>query len=145
MKGVFLLWDIAHLFQKGQIDIGFHIALSAWITIPVPGAAEIACLVNDSNIVNAGLFQAHASQHAAESATNNSNLYLVGQRFSIKIGFYVRVVDIVGKVAGRLLILRQALLADPLVPLFLVSGSQHCRVEPQFRWIPWLIAGLSHR
>jgi hypothetical protein len=40
--GVFFLWNVPRLLKQRQIDIRLDIALCARITVPVPGAAEVA-------------------------------------------------------------------------------------------------------
>src|SRR6516164_11182413 len=41
-EAVLLLGDVAGLFQQRQVDVAFDVALCTWISIPVPGAAEVA-------------------------------------------------------------------------------------------------------
>ena len=60
--------DVAGLFQQRQIDVAFDVALSAWISIPVPGAAEVAAFLYDANILDPRLAQARRGQKAAEAA-----------------------------------------------------------------------------
>ena len=53
--GVLLARDVAGLLQEREVDIGLDIALSAWISVPIPGPAEVATLLDDPKIVDARL------------------------------------------------------------------------------------------
>jgi len=48
--GVFLLRDVAELFEQRQVAIGFDIALRAGIAVPVPGAAEVSAGLDDADV-----------------------------------------------------------------------------------------------
>jgi hypothetical protein len=45
--------------------------LSAWISIPVPGAAEVAAFLYDTNILDPGLAQARRGHETAEAAADD--------------------------------------------------------------------------
>src|SRR5208337_4695058 len=65
---VLLLGDVAGFLEQRQIDVRLDIALRTGIAIPVPGAAEVAALLDDADILYAGLAQTRACQQAAETA-----------------------------------------------------------------------------
>src|SRR3979411_3075058 len=50
-EAVFLLGDVAGLFQQRQVDVAFDVALSTRISIPVPGAAKVAAFLYDANVL----------------------------------------------------------------------------------------------
>ena len=56
---IFLLRHETGFFQEWKINIGFNIARSTGIAVPIPSAAEIAALFQDKDIVNALLLQPH--------------------------------------------------------------------------------------
>ena len=53
--GVLLARDVAGLLQEREVHIRLDIALSAWISVPIPGPAEVATLLHDPEIVDARL------------------------------------------------------------------------------------------
>ena len=75
---VFFLGDVAGLFQQRQVDVAFDVALCAWISIPIPGAAEVAAFLYDANILDPGLVQARRGQEAAEAAAHDHHVDRVG-------------------------------------------------------------------
>ena len=101
-EAVLLLGDVAGLFQQRQVDVAFDVALSAGISIPVPGAAEVAALLDDADILDPGLAQTRRGQEAAEAAADDHHVDRVGERLAGEAGLDVRIVDIVAEVGGDL-------------------------------------------
>src|SRR5579871_3324331 len=95
---VFLFRDVTGFFEEGQIDVGLDIALRARITIPVPGAAEIAAFFDDSDALDAGLAQTRAREQAAETAADDHYLDLVVQRSAGEAGIDIGIVDVAAEV-----------------------------------------------
>jgi hypothetical protein len=50
---VFLRRHVPGFFQQGHIDQRSRIALRAGISVPVPGTAEVAALLDDADILDA--------------------------------------------------------------------------------------------
>ena len=80
-------------------DSTSHIAPG--IAVPVPGAAEVAALLDDADVVDARLAQPRAGEQAAEAAADDDDLDLVGQRLALDRRD-VRVVEVVRELAGDL-------------------------------------------
>jgi hypothetical protein len=59
---VLLFGDVAHLFQERQVDVRLDVALRAGVAVPVPGAAEVAALLDQAQVVEAALAQARAGE-----------------------------------------------------------------------------------
>ena len=127
--GVLLGGHVAGLFEQRQVDERGGVALGARISVPVPGAAEVAALLDDAYIVDAGLFQSGAGHQAGEPATDERNRHVVEQRVALDRRD-VRVVQIRRELAGRLDVLLVAVGAQALVALFEVSGAQRVSVDP---------------
>ena len=52
---VLLARDVGGLFEQREVDVGLDVALGARVPVPVPGAAEVAALLNDAKVVDARL------------------------------------------------------------------------------------------
>src|SRR5579872_6202672 len=126
---VFLLRDVAGLFQQRQVDVAFDIALRAWISIPVPGAAEVAAFLDDANILDPGLAQARRRQQAAETAAHDHHVDRVGEWLAGKAGIDVRILDKVPKIAGCLHVLIIAVGPQPAVALVTVLLAQRVGIK----------------
>jgi hypothetical protein len=56
---------VAGLLQEGHGDHGGGVTLGTGIAVPVPGTAEVAALLDDANIGDAGLDEAGAEKFKA--------------------------------------------------------------------------------
>ena len=74
--------DVTHLLEQRQIAIGFDVAGDAWIAVPVPGAADIAALLAETHVSEAGFAQPVPQQQSAEAGADHQDLALVGERFA---------------------------------------------------------------
>ena len=74
--------DVAGLFEQRQVAVGFHVAGDARIAVPVPGAADVAALLAEAHVGEAGLAQLVPQQQAAEAGADHQDLALVGQRLA---------------------------------------------------------------
>src|SRR5262245_24863825 len=79
-EGVLLLWYVSGLFQERQIDVGLDVALSAGITVPVPGPAEVPGLLDDADVGDSHLLQSRRGQQAAEAAADDHRVELFMER-----------------------------------------------------------------
>src|ERR1022692_864341 len=127
--GVLLLRDVAGLFEQRQIDVSLDIALRTRISIPVPGPAEVAALLDDAEVLDAGLFQTRGCEQTAEAAADDQNFDIVVQRFSGEARVHIRIVDITFEVAFHFDVLLIAVLANAFVPLLAVLVAKSIGVE----------------
>ena len=97
-RRVLLLRDVADLLEQRQVDVRLDVALRARVAVPVPGAAEVAALLDDADVVDAGLLEAGAGEQAAEAAADDDDVDLVGQRVALD-RLDVRIVEVVGEAA----------------------------------------------
>ena len=134
-EAVLFLGDVAGLFQQRQVDVAFDVALSAGIAIPVPGASEVAALLDDADILDPGLAQTRRGQEAAEAAADDHHVDRVGEGLAGEAGVDVRIVDIVAEVGGDLDVLVIGLGAQPPVALVAVLLAQGIGIE---------VKGLAH-
>src|SRR6516165_2693578 len=136
--GVLFLGDITGLFEQRQIDVRLDIALRARIAIPVPGAAEVAALLDHADTLNARLAQSGARHQAAEAAADDDHLDFVVQRFAREPRLDVRIVDITFEVAFHFDELLIAVDAEPLVALGAILFAQLTGIEIE----PTIAAGI---
>ncbi len=112
-RGEFHRRDIARLLEERQVAVGLHIAGDARIAVPVPGAADVAALLAETDVLEAGVAQLVPEQQTGEAAAHHQDFALVGQRLPldrrrrVDIGEVFREVafqgDVVGGAAARLL------------------------------------------
>ena len=71
--GVLLARDVAGLLQQREVDVGLDVALCARVPVPVPGAAEVAALLDDAKVVDARLPEPGAGDQAGEAAADDGD------------------------------------------------------------------------
>ena len=89
--------------------------MRARVAVPVPGAAEVAALLDDAD-VDAGFLQAGAGDQSGEPASDEGGRDVVGLRRPLDDG-RVRIFEVVGELVLELDVLRVAVRPQPLVPL----------------------------
>ena len=89
--GVFLCRDVAGFLKQRQVDIAFNVASRARIAVPIPGAAEITCPIDDAEILDALLPQARTGEKPAEAAADDCDLCFFDDRRARKAWFDIRV------------------------------------------------------
>src|SRR5205814_5604671 len=52
---VFFRWHVPGFFEQWHVDHRGRVALRAGIAVPIPGAAKVAALLDDADILDAGL------------------------------------------------------------------------------------------
>ena len=129
----------ADLLQQRQVDVTLHVAGGAGIAVPVPGAAEIAALLDDAHRLDAGLAQPRPGEQAAEAAADHHHIDLVGQRRAGETRLDIGVFEIMGERPGDLDILLVGVVAQALVALGAILRLQRIGVEAE------LGGGLAHR
>jgi hypothetical protein len=113
--GVLFFRHVAELFQQREINVGLHITLRAGVAVPVPGAAKVAALLDNADIIDTGLAKSRARQQAAEAATDNQCIDGLVDGLPLKSRFLLRVVDVVRQIPGDFDVLVVAILANALV------------------------------
>ena len=126
--GVLLLRDVADLLEQRQVDVRLDVARRARVAVPVPRAAEVAALLDDADVVDAGLAQTRAGEQPAEPAADDQDLDLVVQRLAFE-RLDVRVVDVARELARDLDVLLVAVVAQALVALLAVLLAQGIGIE----------------
>ena len=84
--GIFFAWHMAGFFEQRHIDQRRRIALRAGITVPIPGAAKIATLLDDTNIRYARFDQPCARDQTTKTATHKGKGYVIGLRLPFPAG-----------------------------------------------------------
>ena len=84
--GVLLGRDVAGLLEQRQVDVGLDVALRPRVAVPVPGAAEVAALLDDADVVDAGLLEAGTGDEPGQATTDDGDRDLVLQRRAVEIG-----------------------------------------------------------
>ena len=98
------------------------------IAVPVPGAADVAALLDDADVVDAGLLQPGTGDEPGEPAADERDRHLVGQRVALDAR-RCRVLEVVGELADGLDVLLVAVGAQPLVTLRGVLLPQRVAVD----------------
>ncbi len=99
--GVLLARHVAGLFEQRQVDERGGVALGAGVAVPVPGAAEVAALLDDADVVDAGLLQLGAGDQPGEPTADEGDGDLVEQRLALG-RLDVRILDVVLEDPGDL-------------------------------------------
>src|SRR5207237_7313375 len=77
---VLLLGHVADFFEQRQVDVGLDVAHRARVAVPVPRAAEVAALLDDAHVVDAGFVQTRPRHYPTEAAADYGDLDAVGKR-----------------------------------------------------------------
>ena len=113
---ILLRGHVAGFFQERHIDEGGGIAHGAGITVPVPGAAEIAPLLDDADVFHALLHKPRPRHQACVTAADERHRHVVGFRFTL-LEFDVGVIQIVRQLIFDPDVLGVAIRPEALVPL----------------------------
>jgi len=125
---VFLGRHVPGLFQQRQVDHGRRVALRAGVAVPVPGAAEVAALLDDPD-VDPGFPQPRSRHQAGESAADAHHGPVVGPGRPLGPRG-MGIVLVVRELVGQPEVLVVAVRAEPLVPLLGVPAAQCFFVDP---------------
>ena len=125
---VFFGRHVAGFFEQRHIDHRCRVALRARIPVPVPGAAEIAALLDDADVPDAGFRQPRGGGEPGKAAADEGKGDVVGLRLARRNG-RIGVFKIVGELPGDLKILIVAVSAEPLVALLHVFLAQPLLVD----------------
>ena len=126
--GVLLARHVAGLLEQREVHERRGVALGARVAVPVPGAAEVAALLDDPDVVDAGLVQLGAGDQPGESAADEGDGDLVDQRLALG-RLDVGILDVVLEDPGDLDVLLVAVGPQPLVAFLAVLASQCVAVD----------------
>ena len=69
---------MAGLLEQRHVDHRGRVALRAGIAVPVPGAAEIAALLDDAHVLHTGLDQPRSGHQPGKSAADEGEGDVIG-------------------------------------------------------------------
>ena len=125
---VFLRRHVAGFFEQRHIDHRRRIALRAGIPVPVPGAAEIAALLDDADIPDAGFGQPRGGGEPGKAAADEGKGDVVGLRIARR-DRRIGIVEIMRELARDAEILVVAVRPQPLVALLEIFLPQPLLVD----------------
>ena len=125
---VFLGRHVAGFFEQRHVDHRGRIALRARIPVPVPGAAEVAALLDDADILNAGFRQPRGGGEPGKAAADEGEGDVVGLRLA-RGDRRIGVVEIMRELPRDPKILIVAVGAQPLVALLQIFLAQPLLVD----------------
>ncbi len=126
--GVLLLRDVADLLEQREVHVRLDVAGGARIAVPVPRAAEVTALLDQTDVVDAGLPEPGSGEQTAEAAADDQHLDVVVQRAAFERR-HVRIVEVALVLAGDLDVLLVAVGAQTLVALLSVLLTERIRIE----------------
>jgi hypothetical protein len=125
---VLLARHVPGFFQQRHVDHGGGVALGARIAVPVPGAPEVAALLDDAHVPHPRLHQPCAGDQPGETTAHEGEGHMVGLRLAL-FERGVGIVQIVGEPPRDLEILVVAVRPQALVPFGDVLGQQGLLVD----------------
>jgi hypothetical protein len=119
---------VTGLFEQRHVDEARGVALRARVAVPVPRAAEIARLLDDAHVFDAGFLQPGACDQAREAAADERDRDVVG--FRLPLGDRrVRILEVVRQLALQLDVLGVAVGPQALVALRRVLLAERLLVD----------------
>src|ERR1700685_529820 len=79
---VFILRDVMHPLQEGQVDVGIDIALCSGKAVPVPDAAEVTGFVDDPDTVHADITKRDGGLNATQAAADDAHFDVLRDRLA---------------------------------------------------------------
>jgi hypothetical protein len=64
---------VPRLLEERHVDEGGRVALGARVAVPVPGAAEVAALLDEADVLDARFLQAGTGDEAGEAAADDGD------------------------------------------------------------------------
>ena len=129
---VLLRRHVARLLEERHVHHRRRVALGAGIPVPVPGAPDIAALVDDPHATDAGLDQPRRRQQASEARPDHRDRHVVGhgvagQQRRVGVGSVGR------EPPGQALVLLVAIRPEALGPLEAVLLAECLSVHGERR------------
>ena len=125
---VFLRSACARFLRAAACRPSMPYRMRAGIAVPVPGAAEIAALLDDADIFDPGFRQPRRGGKAGKAAADEGEGDVIGFRFARR-DRRIGIVEIVGELSLDLDILIVAVGAQPLVALLQIFLPQPLLVD----------------
>ena len=125
---IFLGRHVAGFFEQRHVDHRRRIALRARIPVPVPGAAEVAALLDDADIADAGFRQARGGGETGKAAADEGEGDVVGLRIA-RGDRRIGIVEIMRELPCDAQILVVAIGTQPLVALLQIFLAQPLLVD----------------
>ena len=125
---IFLRRHVAGFFEQRHVDHRRRIALRAGIPVPVPGAAEVAALLDDADIPDAGFRQPRGGGEPGKAAADEGEGDVVGLRIA-RGDRRIGIVEIMRELPRDAEILVVAVGAQPLVALLQIFLAQPLLVD----------------
>src|SRR5262249_4518910 len=122
---------VAELFEQRKIDVRLDVAREPRVAVPIPGAPDVAALLDDPDAIDAELAQPRAREQPAEARADQRDVDLVALRRAGKARGHVRIALEVREPARELDVLRDAVGPQTLVALGAVLRAQCVGVETQ--------------
>ena len=119
---------VAGLFEERHVHEARCVALCARVPVPVPRAPEVAALLDDADVVDAGVLESGAGDQPGEAAADERHRHVVGLGGPLGPR-RVRIVEIVGQLVLQLQILRVSVRPQALGPLLRVTLLQRVFVH----------------
>jgi hypothetical protein len=126
---VFFGGNRAGFFQQRKIDIGLGVTGGTGIAVPVPGAAEIGALIDDTDVLHPGLAQPGTGQQPSEAATDNDDIHDIVDGIAHEVGITIGILEQFRHGVADLDVLIVAVRAQALVAFGTIFGTQRGRVE----------------
>ena len=123
---VLLAGHVPGLLEEREVDHRRRVAHRARVPVPVPGATEVAALLDDADVGDPGVLELGAGDEPGEATTDERHRHLIRERLAW-CGLDVRVFDVVGVAAGHLDVLVVAVGPQALVALLVVPGPEGIR------------------
>ena len=89
--------DVAHVFEHWHVDIGFDVARSARVAVPVPDAAEVAGLVDDDEVRDAAVGQFRRRLQAPEPRADDGDLNVANDGRALRRVVSIGIIQIAGE------------------------------------------------
>ena len=73
LVGEFMAGDVAHFLAEGEVDGRFRVTGGAGIAIPIPGAAEVAAVLQEAKVGKPRFLQARRGDEASKAAADDED------------------------------------------------------------------------
>ena len=81
--GVAVGGDVVEFLEHREVDVRLDVAHHAGVAVPVPGATDAACLVDDADPLNAGLAELSAGEDAGDPPAHDHDIDVVDDRLAL--------------------------------------------------------------
>ena len=89
--GIALRRHESGLLEEWKVRVRLHIAHAARVPIPIPGATEVTCLLDDPEVSDPVLAEVYCREHPGEAPTHDHHCRILDHRFPGETGLYERV------------------------------------------------------